>query len=40
VADARSLEVRGQAWAGDASVSAMHVSVDFGATWTAMEVLP
>lgn len=39
-AGTRSLEVRGQAWAGDDSVSAVHVSVDFGATWAAMEVLP
>jgi DMSO/TMAO reductase YedYZ molybdopterin-dependent catalytic subunit len=25
--------VRGHAWAGDRSVSAMHVSIDYGATW-------
>jgi len=25
--------VRGHAWAGDLSVSAVHVSIDFGATW-------
>ena len=27
------LTVRGHAWAGDLSVSAVHVSIDFGATW-------
>jgi len=27
------LTIRGKAWAGDNSVSAMHVSTDFGATW-------
>jgi DMSO/TMAO reductase YedYZ molybdopterin-dependent catalytic subunit len=30
----RSLEVRGHAWAGDRTVAAVHVSIDFGATWT------
>jgi len=29
----KSLSVGGHAWAGDRKVSAMHVSVDFGATW-------
>jgi DMSO/TMAO reductase YedYZ molybdopterin-dependent catalytic subunit len=29
----RSLQVRGHAWAGDHSVSAVHLSTDFGATW-------
>ncbi len=28
------LAVRGHAWAGDREVSAVHVSIDFGATWT------
>lgn len=28
-----ALEVRGHAWAGDLSVTDMHVSIDFGATW-------
>jgi DMSO/TMAO reductase YedYZ molybdopterin-dependent catalytic subunit len=28
-----SMQVGGQAWAGDRSVKAMHVSIDFGATW-------
>jgi DMSO/TMAO reductase YedYZ molybdopterin-dependent catalytic subunit len=30
--------VRGHAWAGDLAVSAMHVSVDFGATWQRAEL--
>jgi len=29
----KALAVRGHAWAGDRSVAAMHVSIDFGATW-------
>lgn len=29
----KPLEVRGHAWAGDLSVSAVHVSIDFGQTW-------
>jgi len=33
VSDGRSLQVAGHAWAGDRSVEAMHVSIDFGATW-------
>ncbi len=37
-AGTRALELRGAAWAGDLSVQAVHVSVDFGATWTAMQV--
>jgi len=39
-AGTRSLDIRGQAWAGDLTVSAVHVSVDFGATWQAMTVNP
>ena len=27
------LDLRGHAWAGDRSVSSVHVSIDFGATW-------
>jgi DMSO/TMAO reductase YedYZ molybdopterin-dependent catalytic subunit len=27
-------ELRGHAWAGDRAVRALHVSIDFGATWT------
>ncbi len=37
-AGTRSLDLRGAAWAGDLSVRAVHVSVDFGATWTEMQV--
>jgi DMSO/TMAO reductase YedYZ molybdopterin-dependent catalytic subunit len=29
----KSFAVRGHAWAGDLDVKAMHVSIDFGATW-------
>jgi len=29
----KALEVGGHAWAGDLGVRAVHVSVDFGATW-------
>lgn len=37
-AGTRSLDLRGAAWAGDLSVRAVHVSVDFGATWTEMQL--
>jgi DMSO/TMAO reductase YedYZ molybdopterin-dependent catalytic subunit len=37
-AGTRSLDLRGAAWAGDLTVQAVHASVDFGATWTAMQV--
>ena len=30
---ARMLEARGHAWAGERTVSALHLSIDFGATW-------
>ncbi len=39
-AGTRGLDLRGQAWAGDLTVSAVHVSVDFGASWQAMGVNP
>jgi len=29
----RSLEVRGHAWSGDRTISAVDLSLDFGATW-------
>jgi DMSO/TMAO reductase YedYZ molybdopterin-dependent catalytic subunit len=32
---AQSLRLRGHAWAGDREVAAVHVSMDFGATWQA-----
>ncbi len=37
-AGTRSLDVRGAAWAGDLTVRAVDVSVDFGASWSAMQV--
>jgi DMSO/TMAO reductase YedYZ molybdopterin-dependent catalytic subunit len=37
-AGTRALDLRGAAWAGDHTVRAVHVSVDFGATWTEMQV--
>jgi DMSO/TMAO reductase YedYZ molybdopterin-dependent catalytic subunit len=36
--DNRMLEVRGQAWAGDNTVKAMHITSDFGATWMRAEL--
>ncbi|MBX9701247.1 MAG: sulfite oxidase [Acetobacteraceae bacterium] len=35
-AGTRALDLRGKAWAGDLTVAAQHVSVDFGQTWQAM----
>ncbi len=32
------VQVRGHAWAGDSEVTAVHLSVDFGATWTRAEL--
>ncbi|MEQ5858025.1 sulfite oxidase [Halomonas sp. EF61] len=32
-AQGQPMEVRGHAWAGDLSVSEVHTSIDFGATW-------
>ncbi|WP_426959794.1 sulfite oxidase [Muricoccus radiodurans] len=37
-AGTRRLDLRGQAWAGDLTVRDVHVSTDFGASWTAMQV--
>jgi DMSO/TMAO reductase YedYZ molybdopterin-dependent catalytic subunit len=37
-AGTRSLDLRGAAWAGDLTVQAVHASVDFGASWAAMQV--
>ncbi len=34
----RALEVRGHAWAGDTSIRAVDISVDFGATWASAEL--
>jgi len=36
----RPLALRGHAWAGDDGVRAVHVSSDFGATWTACALEP
>ena len=35
-AGTRNLDLRGQAWAGDKTVRAVHASIDFGATWQEM----
>ena len=37
-AGTREIDLRGAAWAGDDTVSAVHVSVDFGASWQPMQV--
>jgi DMSO/TMAO reductase YedYZ molybdopterin-dependent catalytic subunit len=37
-AGTRELALRGAAWAGDLTVSGVHVSIDFGATWQAAQV--
>ena len=37
-AGTRNLDLRGAAWAGDLTVRAVDVSIDFGASWTAMQV--
>ncbi|MCC7427646.1 MAG: sulfite oxidase [Alphaproteobacteria bacterium] len=37
-AGARRVDLRGHAWAGERTVRAVHVSIDYGATWQAMEV--
>ena len=34
----KTLTVKGHAWAGDRSVSQLHVSYDFGATWIAAQL--
>lgn len=36
----QAFEVRGQAWAGEREVRAMHVSYDFGATWQEAQLEP
>ena len=36
----KALTVSGHAWAGDRGVKAMHVSIDFGATWIEAELDP
>jgi len=39
-AGTRQLDLRGKAWAGDRTVRAVDVSVDYGASWTGMRVDP
>ncbi len=39
-ADNRMVEARGQAWAGDHAIKAMHVTYDFGATWVEAQLDP
>ena len=36
----QKLNVRGHAWAGDLAVKEMHVSIDFGTTWSKASLLP
>jgi len=36
----RQVEVRGHAWAGDDSVAALDLSIDFGASWIPAELQP
>lgn len=38
VARGETFNVRGHAWAGDRDVAAMHVSIDFGKTWSEAEI--
>jgi DMSO/TMAO reductase YedYZ molybdopterin-dependent catalytic subunit len=37
-AGTRKLDLRGAAWAGEKQVRAVHVSIDYGATWQAADV--
>ncbi len=37
-ANTRQIALRGAAWAGDKTVQAVHVSTDFGTTWTATQL--
>ncbi|MBI0536993.1 molybdopterin containing oxidoreductase [Roseomonas sp. KE2513] len=39
-AGTRRIELRGHAWAGDEAARAVHVSVDFGATWQEVALQP
>lgn len=39
-AGTRKLDLRGQAWAGEKTVRAVDVSIDFGQTWTKGEIKP
>ena len=37
-AGTRSIALRGKAWAGERTVKAVHVSVDYGQTWNVMQL--
>jgi hypothetical protein len=39
-AGTRRLELRGHAWAGEKTVRAVDVSIDYGASWIKAEVMP
>jgi hypothetical protein len=39
-AGTKEIKLRGAAWAGDIEVKAVHVSIDFGATWQLAYVAP
>jgi sulfite oxidase len=39
-ADIRRIDLRGHAWAGEKSVRAVDVSIDYGATWHKAELDP
>jgi sulfite oxidase len=39
-AGTRKLDLRGHAWAGEKTVRAVHVSVDYGASWTEATLAP
>lgn len=34
----KEIEIRGKAWAGDLSVTEMHISIDFGASWQVAQL--
>lgn len=36
----KEVEIRGKAWAGDLSVKAMQISIDFGASWQEVQLDP
>lgn len=38
IAKGKSFEVRGHSWAGDLSVTEIHISIDFGVTWIKCEL--
>jgi len=38
VKGSKSFEIRGHAWAGDLSIAAVHISLNYGATWLLCEL--